>query len=223
MTIKYYPVSLDVNHRECLVVGGGRVGFRKAEALARCNARVTVISPLFDKALWGSCSKTIQLVKKEYQKEDLNGMFLVIGATDKRELNRLIGREARQKNILFNGADLPEMSDFIVPAVVSRGDLTIAVSTSGNSPAFARKIKQDLERQFGPEYEDFLFLMGRIRKRLLTRNHAPDEHRKLFRQLLDRGLFDLVKEKDQGGINLLLLELLGKEYEFQEIFPGENK
>jgi precorrin-2 dehydrogenase/sirohydrochlorin ferrochelatase len=212
MTMKYYPVNLDISDKNCLVVGSGRVGARKAETLDRSGARVTVVSPEFDPALWKSCPGTLCLKKKAYQSTDLDGMFLVIGATDSRELNQTIARDAREQKVLFNGADLPELSNFIVPAVVNRGDLTIAISTSGNSPAFARKIKQDLEQQFGPEYQEFLSLMGRIRTRLLARGHAPDEHKQIFRRLINGELFDLVKENDYKRIDHLLVELLGKEY-----------
>ncbi|MBI9091902.1 MAG: bifunctional precorrin-2 dehydrogenase/sirohydrochlorin ferrochelatase [Desulfobacterium sp.] len=210
--MKYYPVNLDINDRDCLVVGGGKVGARKAETLARSGARVTVVSPDFDPALWDSCPTSLCLKRKAYQRKDLDGMFLVIGATDNRELNQTIANDARERRVLFNGADLPEQSNFIVPAVVSRGDLTIAVSTSGNSPAFARKIKQDLEQQFGPEYQAFLFLMGRIRTRLLAQGHAPDEHKQIFRELINGELFDLVKKNDCEQIDHLLVERLGKEY-----------
>ncbi|MCP4114652.1 MAG: bifunctional precorrin-2 dehydrogenase/sirohydrochlorin ferrochelatase [Desulfobacteraceae bacterium] len=210
--MKYYPVNLDINDRDCLVVGGGKVGVRKAKSLARCGARVTVVSQAFDPALRESCPGAITLKRKAYQSKDLDGMFLVIGATDSRELNRAIAVDAREQGVLFNGADLPELSNFIVPAVVNRGDLTVAVSTSGNSPAFARKIKQDLEQQFGPEYQAFLSLMGRIRTRLLARGHAPDEHRRIFRKLINGELFDLVKGNDHEQIDHLLVDLLGKEY-----------
>lgn len=221
--MKYYPVGLNMQNRHCLVVGAGKVGLRKAQTLVRSMARVTVVSPHFDNSLWDSLHHSVKLVKKEYCHQDLEGMFLVIGATNNRRLNQTIGDQARKEKILFNGADLPELSDFIVPAVVERGDLTIAVSTSGNSPAFAKTIKQDLEHQFGTEYEKFLDLMGNIRHHLVPREHAPDKHRDIFKQLIDKGLFDLVKKNDQERIDHLLVELLGKNHGIETLFQEKHK
>ena len=221
--MKYYPIGLNLQNRNCLVVGAGGVGVRKARTLVRCMAKVTVVSPEFDTNLWESLRQTVKLVKREYCHGDLEGMFLVIGATNNRQLNKTIGQQAKKENILFNGADLPELSDFIVPAVVERGDLTIAVSTSGNSPAFAKTIKQHLEHQFGPEYERFLCLMGNIRHNLLNREHDPDKHRDIFKQLLDKGLFDLIKKNDQEQIHHLLKDLLGKNHGVEKLFQEKHK
>ncbi|MDY0374677.1 MAG: bifunctional precorrin-2 dehydrogenase/sirohydrochlorin ferrochelatase [Desulfobacterium sp.] len=221
--MKYYPVGLNIQDRNCLIVGGGKVGARKAGTLARYGARVKVVSPCFDRTLWGNLKGKVELVFREYQDEDLRGMFLVIGATDNRQLNRTIGEQAKRANILFNGADLPELSDFILPALVERGDLTIAVSTSGNSPAFAKKIKHELEGSFGPEYERFLLLMGRIRKALLARDHDPDTHRKIFKRLIDGRLFDLMGENDQEEIKRLLVTILGKRNMIETLFQETDK
>ncbi|ACN14201.1 CysG [Desulforapulum autotrophicum HRM2] len=221
--MKYYPVGLNIQDRNCLVVGGGRVGARKAETLARCRARVKVVSPCFDETLWNHLVSTVELVKREYLPQDLKGMFLVVGATDNRQLNKTIGKQARQAGILFNGADLPELSDFIVPAVVKRGDLTIAVSTSGNSPAFAKKIKHQLEGRFGPEYERFLSLMGKIRQNLLAREHAPGSHKKIFKQLIDSQLLDRMRENDQEAIERLVVDILGNRHGVETLFQEKNK
>ncbi len=221
--MKYYPVGLNIQDRNCLVVGGGRVGARKAETLCQCRARVKVVSPCFDDALWQPLAPRVELVKRAYAPQDLRGMFLVVGATDNRQLNQTIGQQARQAGTLFNGADLPELSDFIVPAVVKRGDLTIAVSTSGNSPAFAKQIKHQLEDRFGPEYERFLCLMGRIRNSLLAREHAPDRHKKIFKQLINSQLFDLMRKNDQEAMERLLVDILGKRHGIETLFQENNK
>lgn len=223
--MRYYPVGLNIQDRNCLVVGGGKVGARKAATLKRCGARVTVVSPCFDGALWDRLNGKVELVPRKYQSQDLRGVFLVIGATDNRQLNRTIGEQAKRENILFNGADLPEMSDFILPAVVERGDLTIAVSTSGNSPAFAKKIKHGLEESFGQEYELFLTLMGRIRQTLLAQDHNPERHRKIFKQLTDGRLFDLMgkNDQDQKEVKCLLVDILGNRQMVETLFKETNK
>ena len=148
---KYYPINLDVRNRDCLVVGGGAVGARKVGTLLECGARVTVISPetvpeidrLFN-------AGKIDLKRRGFSPSDLAGQFLVIGATDDVTLNRQISAEAEKRQMLCNIADFPEGCNFILPAIVRRGDLLIAISTSGNSPAFARTLRKQIGSAYGP-------------------------------------------------------------------------
>jgi precorrin-2 dehydrogenase/sirohydrochlorin ferrochelatase len=123
---------------------------------------------------------------------------------------------------LCNIADQPDACNFILPSIVNKGDLVIAISTSGKSPAFAKKLRQDFEKQFGSEYAVFLKLMGAIRKKLLAQNHEPEAHKPIFEQLITRGLIEMVKHRKNRDINLLLHELLGKGYIFEELMPTEN-
>lgn len=222
MTMKYYPVNLTVADKDCLIVGGGAVGARKASTLVQCNAMVTVISPEFHPSFHSIDRTRLRLVRKNYTPSDLKGRFMVMGATDDQELNARIARDANRKNILCNIVDAPELSSFIVPAVVNRGDLIIAVSTSGNSPAFAKQLRKDLEKQFGQEYADFLGLMGTIRKKLLQAGHAPEEHRALFKKLIDRGLLNRIAAGQKNDIDTLLLDVLGSGYSLRELESGDD-
>ena len=186
--MRYYPINLDLQQRKCLVVGAGAVGLRKALALLDCGAEVTVIGPAVTPQVAElAVHQRLRLEKRDYRSADLEGMFLVIGATDNPEVNRRIHRDAQRRNILCNIADRPEICNFILPSIIRRGDLIIAVSTSGKSPAFAKKLRQDLERHFGPEYAGLLDLMGAIRQKLLKTDHAPEAHKPLFEQLLGGG------------------------------------
>lgn len=213
--MKHYPVNLNIKGRNCLVVGGGRVGARKAKALARCGALVTIVSPEFSDRL--DNQNNITLKKKPYDVSDLDNMFLVFGATDNQDINRQVWQDAQQKNILCSIADFPEGSSFILPAVVRRGDLVITVSTSGSSPAFAKKLKKDLENAFGEEYAEFLYLMGRIRKRLLDEKHAPEEHKAAFEAFISNGLLDMIKAKEISKIDDLLFKILGSNYTYNDL------
>ena len=212
--MKYYPVNLNINNRSCLVVGGGKVATRKVETLLACGARVTVVSPEVCDAIekLAAASDRIAIVRRGYASNDLDGHFMVIGATSDMPLNRRISADAEKQNMLCNIADVPEVCNFILPAVIRRGDLIIAVSTSGKSPAFAKKLRQDLEITFGQEYARFLDLMGAIRKRLLCEKHDPEEHKDLFETLIDRGLLALVRENRKSDIDQLLSEVLGDDY-----------
>ena len=206
------------------MVGGGDVAHRKAAALLSCGARVTVVAAtICEKFKELVAAGAIELRKRPYRPEDLDGMFLVIGATDDRALNLQIKTNADQKGALCNIADCPEACHFILPAVVNRGDLVIAVSTSGKSPAFAKKLRKDLEAAFGPEYADFLKLMGAIRRRLLSGKHQPEEHRRLFEALIDKGLLHMIKDRDQIDIDSLLYETLGSGYRFDELMEMESE
>ncbi len=169
--MKYYPVNLDVKNRKCLIVGGGRVGTRKVITLLDCGAIIIVVSPVAsEKLLELADNSMITMKKRPYQASDLDGMFLVFGTTDDEELNRQISADAEKLNMLCNIADRPNVCNFILPSIVNRGDLVISISTSGKSPAFAKKLRKELEKQFDVEYTEFLRLMGAIREKLLSEN-----------------------------------------------------
>ena len=216
--MKYYPIHLDIKNRDCLIVGGGAVGTRKVNTLIECGARVTVVSPdptleLIKLASEGS----VTLKKRAYRNDDLTGMFLVIGATDDERLNRQISKDAEQAQILCNIADRPEVCNFILPSIVRRGDLVITISTSGKSPALAKHLRQKLESQLGPEYADFLLLMGAIRRRLLSQAHEPEAHKTLFNQLIDSDLIQLMQAGKTEEINSLLYKILGKGFKIEAL------
>ena len=216
--MKYYPVHLDIDNRPCLVVGGGDVGQRKAMGLLECGARVTVVSPkVTQKLIKLGEEGRVQLHLRPYRSEDLEGVFMVVGATDDEALNRRIHADAEARNVLCNIADRPAVCNFILPSVIRRGDLIVTVSTSGKSPAFAKKLRKRMEDQFGAAYGPFLTLMGNIRKRLLAEAHAPETHKPLFEAMIDDGLLELVALGDIPGIDALLLRTLGPGYSYEDL------
>lgn len=219
--MRYYPINLDIQNRNVLVVGGGGVGSRKVKTLLSCGARVTVVSqevsdPLKDLAASGK----IKLKQRSYRSNDLDGMFLVIGATSDEKLNRRISSDAEQLNTLCNIADRPEVCNFILPSIVQRDDLIIAISTSGKSPALAKKLRKTLETQFGEEYGVLLKLMGAIRKKLLQQAHEPEVHKPLFEQLINSDLIGMIQTNKTEDINALLFDILGEGYRFGELMKG---
>jgi precorrin-2 dehydrogenase / sirohydrochlorin ferrochelatase len=222
--MRYYPVNLDIRDRKCLVVGGGDVGTRKVETLLECGAYVTVVSiDASEKLLKLAESGRIELKRRPYTGTDLEGIFLVICATDNEKLNMQVSIDAEKHNMLCNIADRPEACNFILPALVKQGDLVIAVSTSGKSPAFAKKIRKDLEKQYGVEYADFLRLMGAIRKRLLRTSHKPEEHKHLFEKLINMDIVQLIKENDADKIDSLLSEVLGEGYRYADLMVHQEE
>ena len=216
--MKYYPVHLDIHNRNCLVVGGGGVGTRKVKTLLDCGARVTVVSLEVSPHLQDlAASGDIILAQRSYKSDDLSGMFLVIGATDNEKLNRQISSDADQRNTLCNIADRPEVCNFILPAIVHRDDLVITISTSGQSPAMAKKLRKALENQFGQEYGMLLRLMGAIRQKLLQQAHEPEAHKPLFEQLINSDLIGMIQKGKTEEINGLLLEVLGAGYKYEAL------
>ncbi len=216
--MSFYPVNLDIKNRACLVVGGGAVASRKARTLAECGAIVTVVSPEFSQSLRElETISAVILICRPYETADLDGKFLVIGATNDAALNRRINADAESRHMLCNIADVPDICNFILPSIIRRGDLVIAVSTSGKSPAFAKKLRKDLEKNFGDEYARFLNLMSAIRNKLLLTAHAPEAHKPLFERLIHNNLLELIKNGQKEEINQLLFEVLGSGYDYDEL------
>jgi precorrin-2 dehydrogenase/sirohydrochlorin ferrochelatase len=164
-----YPVNLvGLEHRACLVVGGGAVARRKVEGLLAAGARPRVVATEAAAELASLAERgVVDLALRPYEAADLEGAFLVIAATDDPELNRSIAAEAMARGALVNAVDDADASNFIVPAVVRRGELTIAVSTGGASPALARRLREKLEAQFGPEYEQLVGLLAELRPEIM--------------------------------------------------------
>ena len=215
--MKYYPIFLNVKDRPCLVAGGGRVGARKAETLVSAGALVTVGSPEFCDQL--ITMPGIRKEKRPFRPQDLEGVVLVFAATSNPVVNQGILVEAGKAGVLSNSADEPDQGDFILPAVMSRGDLICAVSTSGASPALARKIRMDLEQTYGPEYTAFLILMRAVREKLLASGHDPEGHQRIFRTLMKKNLPGLLAADDIPAVDAILSELLGAGFEYKDLIP----
>ena len=221
--MRYYPAYLDIKERSCLVVGGGRVGTRKTKTLLACGAHVTVISPVITSKLAALAEEGRIVVKqRDYRRSDLKNAFLVIGATDDQTTNGQIHNDAEKAQRLCNIVDQPHLCNFVLPSIVNRGDLSIAISTAGKSPAFAKHLRRQIESQFGPHYGPFLALMGAIRRRLLATAHAPEAHKPLFEQLIQGGLLEMVGQGDEQAINTLLHRVLGPGYAYRALLR-ENR
>ena len=144
-----YPIFLDLSGRRCVVVGGGEVADRKARKLLQARARVVVISPEVGAELE---SVAVEVHRRHYREGDLEGAYLAFAATDSREVNAAVAREANERGVPVNVADRPSEGDFALPSTLRRGRLQVAVSTGGASPTLARRIRDELEEVFGPEW-----------------------------------------------------------------------
>jgi precorrin-2 dehydrogenase/sirohydrochlorin ferrochelatase len=207
--MKYYPVNLDVRERRCVVVGGGQVAERKTRALLDSDALVTVVSPSLTPKLAGLvASRKVLQVPALFQESHLANAYLVIAATNDLAVNRAVAQLCRKKGILVNVAAPPEESSFIVPSVVERGDLVIAVSTSGASPALSRSIRQELEKKYGPEYELLLTRLAAVRKRLQEEVGSEEIRRQVLAAIIGSDVLDLLRRGNLHEADHLIGELL---------------
>lgn len=188
----YYPIFLDLAGKRCLIVGGGRVAERKCAALLKAGAKITLVSSLLTKRLATYKEKgLIRHVRRGYRRTDIRSAFIIIAATDSEEMNRRVANDALAADKLLNVVDTPSLCNFIVPSVVRRGLLTIAISTGGASPAMAKAIRKELQKLYGPEYSRYLkFLKG---ARMKAMKEIPDKRKR------ERFLKDLVSALRSGS------------------------
>ena len=205
----YYPMMVDLAGRRCLVVGGGRVAERKVALLLEAGADVAVVSPVVTPRIADLAARgAIRLLRRTVRPADLDRVFLAFAATDDAEVNQGVAREVRSAGGLVNVADAPEACDFHVPSVVRRGDLTIAISTGGGSPALAKRLRQRLEATIGPEYEAFLAALRELRARAKEVIADPAERQALFRRAADSDLFEHASRGDKAAVAACISELL---------------
>ena len=206
--MRYYPICLNITNKRCVVAGGGEVGARKATTLLDCGARVTVIGrTLLPSLEMLRREDRISHVKADYESAHLEGAFLVIGATDSHTVNERIFADARLRGILVNIADAPQLCDFILPAVVRRGDLLLTVSTGGQSPALASKLRKELESSYGSEYADLLEIMGKLRQQRLSCGFTPEENKRFFTALVESDILRHIGEGNEKGVAACLGEI----------------
>lgn len=200
---------LDIENRPCVVIGGGLVAERKISSLLNSKADITVISPeateyISDLAKDGK----LHWFKREYKTGDLQGYFIVTIATNDFLLNQKIFQEANLKTQLVNIVDRPDQSNFIVPASIKRGGLQIAISTSGASPGLAKKIRFDLEKQYGVEYEQYLDFLWQMREWIIKNVSDEKNRRDFFQLILEPTYFDRLKEGKKDLVELTIQELM---------------
>ena len=173
--------------RQVLVVGAGNVGEGKIAGFLDTGARIRVVAREATAVVhdWARAGQ-IELELRSFSAQDLDVAFLAVVATSSPDLNEFIYREAQLRGVLCNAVDVPELCDFFYPAVVSRGDLQIAISTSGQSPSLAQKLRQQLEQQFGPGYADWVAELGETRRLVQASDLAPERKRELLHSLASR-------------------------------------
>lgn len=197
----YYPVFLALQGKLCLVVGGGDVAARKVASLLECGAAVRVVSPTLLPELETLTEQgKIAVDRRPYAPDDICGASLVIAATNQPAVNRLVALHCQQRKIPVNVVDAPELCDFLVPATIRRGPLTIAVSTGGTLPSMARKIRRKLEEDFDQNYGLLLAALGSARSRVLEEIADSGRRKRIFSALAAADLLSVVEAEGVAAL-----------------------
>ena len=207
----YYPVFMELSGKSCLVVGAGAVGCRKIASLLECpieRLRVVDLAEPDTNLQVLLEDKRVSFTKRSFTPSDVEGCALVFAATSSRQTNDAVARACAERGILCNCADAPKDSSFIVPALVEQGNIAIALSTGGASPALARKIREDLEAWLGERYTGISELLMRLRPLVLALHHETRQNTTLFRSIVDSPLSEALQRRDRQTCESLLRELL---------------
>lgn len=201
--MNYYPVFLNLSGRKAVVVGGGKVAERKIAALIRAGADVTVISPFLTPGLKKALSrKKISHLSRQYRRGDLRGAFLTIAATDSSETNRRVSKDAPG---LVNVVDVPSECNFIAPSIVRRGPLLLAISTSGTSPAFARTLRKELEKSYGPDLSEYLKFVKKIRAKAMIAIPQGDKREGFLKNIASEEVLKALRVRGVGAVKEAVL------------------
>lgn len=207
-------IQFQLKDRLCTVIGGGVVGLRRVNRLLRAGARVRLVTlppaPLM-------ANPETQIILRPYRDDDLKGSVLAFAATSDREVNAAVAAEAQRLGIPINISDDPASSDFHLPACLTRGDLSIAVTTSGRSPALAAQIRDHLDPLLGPEWAVLVEIAAALRQKRLTLNENAEYNQEILRDIIEKGAPDLIAKGAADDIDTLLTQRLGPGFSLAEL------
>jgi siroheme synthase-like protein len=191
----YYPIFIDVEERDVVIIGGGNVCARKAETMMRYGARVTIVSPEItaEIAEW-EAERKLEVRRKRYADSDLEGATIVIASTDDTSVNEQVAADCRRRRIPVNVVDVTPLCEFIVPAIIEKDGIQIAVSTGGKSPAIARTLKEDLQRAVGPEYAEVNEILGSLRDSAKRTLPTDVDRKHFFDSIIARGVLPMIRD-----------------------------
>ncbi|MCI0338695.1 MAG: bifunctional precorrin-2 dehydrogenase/sirohydrochlorin ferrochelatase [Acidobacteria bacterium] len=193
--MRYYPIYLDLKDRAVLVVGGGAIAEGKTQQLVDAGARVRVVSPTITSQLAVLAERgVIEHRPDRYKVEDLMDVFLVISATDDQAVNEQVARNAEERGLLYNVVDQPALCNFITPALVTRGELQISVSTGGGSPSLSQRVKREVAALIGEEYGELLKLAAEMRAEVRQRIPDFETRRRVLHEFIESEALDLIRD-----------------------------
>ncbi len=206
----FYPMFVDLEGRRCVVVGGGPIATEKVEKLLLHGAAVRLVSPQVTSELARmiDAGEIAEYRERTYRPEDLEGCFLVIAATNLDPINRMVWQDAEARNMVCNVVDVPPLCNFIVPSIVRRGELALAISTGGASPVVAKHIRRQLDEAYGPEWEALVDLLRNVRDELKERYLDMPSRRDAVEQLMETDIVRRLADGDEAGARELARRVL---------------
>ncbi len=217
----YYPIFLELRDRPCLVIGGGREAQRKIEGLLAAGSRITVVAPKLTRDLQRMVADgQIDCLQREYQDGDLDGYEVCVVATDDGAVNAQVAAEGKRRRVWVNAVDDPVNCDFILPAIIRRGAITVAASTGGGSPALARRRREELEASLTEEMPALADLLSEVRSELRSRAIVPDPE--VWQEAIDEELRVLLAQRKYRQAKARLLQSLGAGELVEELVGAES-
>jgi siroheme synthase-like protein len=211
MAMKYYPIYLDLEDRTVLVVGGGAVAEGKVAQLAEAGARVRLVSPTLTARLSELAGRgMIEHRRGRFVESDLDGVSLVISATESQEVNEAVAQAAAARHLLCNVVDQPALCNFITPALVTRGRLQISISTGGGSPALAQRVKREVAALIGDEYGELLELAAELRREVGRRVPDFEQRRAVLHAFIESEALELIRAGRRASAQRLAEDLLAE-------------
>ena len=209
----YYPVYIEMRDQPCVVIGGGKIAEGKVDGLLAAAAHVTVISPELTQHLRELVNQDkVRYLARSYQPGDLSGAFMVICATDRADINHQVWQEATANHQLVNVVDDTPRCNFIAPSILRKGDLTIAISTSGKAPALAVRLKERFQSELGPEYERFLELASELREPLARQIPDFETRKALWYELVDSEILDVLARGHESSAREIISRIVGFDF-----------
>ncbi|MCS7281503.1 MAG: bifunctional precorrin-2 dehydrogenase/sirohydrochlorin ferrochelatase [Desulfobacterota bacterium] len=182
--LKYFPLFLDLSRKRFLIVGGGKVAERKIRMLLRFKAKIKVVSPNLRKGLRLLGNKgLIEVIEKKYDPQDLDGVDFVISATNDNEINKKVVFDAKERGLLVSSVDDPSLCDFIMPSIVKRGSIVIAISTQGKLPHLSKRLKREIGKFLTKDYVKYLSKIGKLRAELISKVKEEEKRKLLFEKI----------------------------------------
>lgn len=210
---KYYPMMLNIENKKCVVVGGGTIAYRKCLELLQYGGLVTVVADnikgKFEELIE---AKTIKYIKAYYEECYIEDAFIVIASTDNSNVNSQIFKDCSKRDILVNVVDDPINCNFIVPAKIRRGDLTISVSTNGKSPVLSKQIKEELEKHYDESYGVLIDILGELRQEVIKKVNSPAARKLIFEKMLTQEYLQKTRSLTKEQIKAELRELINEYY-----------
>jgi precorrin-2 dehydrogenase / sirohydrochlorin ferrochelatase len=221
----YFPILVSISDRKCLIIGGGPIALHKVQSLEKFTSDITILSPTVVEKLQQMADKNgYKIITKEYETSDLDGFELVIAASGKKALSKQIWEECKERKILINAVDDPEHCDFILPATIKRGDLTVSIGTQGKSPFMTKEIRRWMNRMFTPEWSEVVDLAADYRKQVFAK-YSPKqrtERDQCFARFVEIDWAELLREKPPEELKNVVEDVLeGREIKFENPKNGE--